>query len=117
MQREIHEAAYRYQREVEAGKRTVVGVNAFSTEESPPKDLLRVNPAVEGAQRARVQALKAGRDNDAVMRALADLRAIVAGTGNLMPAIVAAVKVDATLGEVCGVLREAFGEYHASSLL
>ena len=117
MQREIHEAAYRYQREVEAGKRTVVGVNAFSTEEAPPKDLLRVNPAVEGAQRGKVQALKAGRDSAAVTAALADLRATAAGPNNLMPAIIAAVKVDATLGEVCGVLREIFGEYHASSLL
>jgi methylmalonyl-CoA mutase N-terminal domain/subunit len=117
MQREIHEAAYRYQREVEAGKRTVVGVNAFSTEEAPPKDLLRVNPAVEGSQRGKVQALKAGRDNAAVTAALADLRATAAGSGNLMPAIIAAVKVEATLGEVCGVLREIFGEYHASSLL
>jgi methylmalonyl-CoA mutase N-terminal domain/subunit len=117
MQREIHEAAYRYQREVESGRRTVVGVNAFSTEEAPPKGLLRVNPAVEQAQRGRVQALKAGRDNQAVAKALLELRAAADGSANLMPAIIAAVKVDATLGEVCGVLRESFGEYRASSLL
>jgi methylmalonyl-CoA mutase N-terminal domain/subunit len=117
MQREIHEAAYRYQREVESGRRTVVGVNAFSTEEAPPKGLLRVNPAVEQAQRGRVEALKAGRDNQAVAKALLELRAAADGSANLMPAIIAAVKLDATLGEVCGVLRESFGEYRASSLL
>ncbi len=117
MQREIHESAYRYQREVEAKKRTVVGVNAFATEEAPPKGLLRVDPEVEQAQRSRVGRLKAARDNAAVGDALAALRAVAAGSGNLMPPIIAAVKADATLGEVCGVLRDVFGEYRASSLL
>ncbi len=85
MQREIHESAYRYQREVEAKKRTVVGVNAFATEEAPPKGLLRVTPDVEHAQRRRVAELKASRDGGAVSRAIGDLRAAAQGSANLIP--------------------------------
>jgi methylmalonyl-CoA mutase N-terminal domain/subunit len=64
-----------------------------------------------------VAELKASRDGGAVSRAIGDLRAAAQGSANLMPPIIAAVKANATLGEVCGVLREVFGEYRASSLL
>jgi methylmalonyl-CoA mutase N-terminal domain/subunit len=117
MQREIHEAAYRYQREVEQKRRTVVGVNAFESKESPPKGLMRVNAEVESSQRQRLAEVRAARDAAAVDAALAGLRQAARGDDNLMPMIVSAVRAEATLGEICGVLREVFGEYRAPSLV
>jgi methylmalonyl-CoA mutase N-terminal domain/subunit len=115
VQREIQESAYRYQREVESGRRTVVGVNSFVTEETRPAGLLRVAPEVERAQCERLAALRGRRDGAAVVRALAALKAAAEGEDNLMPPILAAVKAKATLGEICGVLREVFGEYRAAT--
>jgi len=116
MQREIQESAYRYQKAVEEDKEVVVGVNRFAVEEEHPPKLLRVDPVVGQQQAARLAALRARRDNARVRAALADLRAAAQGSENLLPPIVAAVEVYATMGEICGVLREAFGEYRPREL-
>jgi len=116
MQREIQESAYRYQKAVEEGKEVVVGVNRFAVEEKHPPKLLRVDPVVGQQQAARLAALRARRDNARVRAALAELRAAAQGSENLLPPILAAVEVYATMGEVCGVLREEFGEYQPREL-
>jgi methylmalonyl-CoA mutase N-terminal domain/subunit len=117
VQREIQESAYRYQREIEQEERVVVGLNRFQVEEEKPTNLLRVDPAVRVSQIEKLQKLRSERDNSEVEKALGRLSKGAEGTENLMPLIVEAVKVYATLGEICGVLREVFGEYQAASTL
>jgi methylmalonyl-CoA mutase N-terminal domain/subunit len=109
VQREIAESAYRYQREVEANERLVVGVNAFREEEPPAIDVLRVSPEVERKQVARVRAVRRERDATAANRAIARLRRDAEGEANLFPAVLECVKVRATLGEISDALREVFG--------
>ena len=114
IQKEIQDSAYKWQMDVESGARVIVGVNKFQVEEEAPKNLLRVDASVGEKQKAKVEAMKAKRDNAAVQAALADLKkACVDEHENLMPHILAAVKTYATLGEICGVMREVFGEYEA----
>ncbi|MBC7339839.1 MAG: methylmalonyl-CoA mutase family protein [Firmicutes bacterium] len=113
IQKEIHEAAYRYQMEVERKERLVVGVNAFEEAEEPPTGLLEVDPAVAEQQRAALERLRAERDGDACRRALEDLERAAQGTGNLVPPILEAVRARCTLGEICDTLRGVFGEYRA----
>jgi methylmalonyl-CoA mutase N-terminal domain/subunit len=109
-QREIAEASFRYQSEVEAKQRIVVGVNRYELEEESPLKLLRIDPALEGEQIARVQALRARRDSVAVESALARLREDAAHEDrNLMPQIVDAARAYVTMGEMCDALREVWG--------
>jgi methylmalonyl-CoA mutase N-terminal domain/subunit len=111
-QKEIQRSAYRYQQQVESGERTVVGVNRYVTEKTEePEGLLRVDPEVQKEQIESLAAMRSARDRGAGDRALVRLRAAAAGTDNLMPPIVECVRQDATLGEICDVLREVFGEY------
>jgi methylmalonyl-CoA mutase, N-terminal domain len=115
IEEEIQESAYRFQKEVESGERVIVGVNRFQTEEEMPKGLLRVDPAVGKKQVSRLAEIRKSRDSQAVTAALATLRKAAEGSDNLMPPIIDAVKHMGSLGEICGVLREVFGEYtHAS---
>ena len=116
-QRQIQDAAYDYQRTIESGDRVVVGVNKFTQEEPPPTGLLRVDPAVETAQRNKLAADKADRDNDRVKTTLATLKIASRSSDNLMPAIIDCVKCYSTLGEICGVLREEFGEYQPKTVI
>jgi methylmalonyl-CoA mutase N-terminal domain/subunit len=111
IQQEIQDSAYAWQMDVEKGERIIVGLNKFQIKENPPKGLLRVDPAVGERQKQKLVALRAGRDQKAVDSALASLRCAARGTDNLMPPILEAVRAYATLGEICGVLREEFGEY------
>ena len=114
IQKEIQDSAYKWQMDVESGARVIVGVNKFQVEEEAPKNLLKVDASVGEKQKAKVEAMKAKRDNAAVQAALADLKNACADEDeNLMPHILAAVKTYATLGEICGVMREVFGEYEA----
>ena len=114
IQKEIQDSAYKWQMDVESGARVIVGVNKFQVEEEAPKNLLRVDASVGEKQKAKVEAMKAKRDNAAVQAALADLKKACSDENeNLMPHILAAVKTYATLGEICGVMREVFGEYEA----
>ncbi len=118
VQKEIQDAAYRYQREVESGERVIVGVNKFTIEEEPPKDLLKVDPTLRELQMNKLKKVKESRDNEAVRQKLDALRKGAKKEDvNLMPLIVDAVRVYASLGEICNVLREEFGEYQESIVL
>jgi methylmalonyl-CoA mutase N-terminal domain/subunit len=110
-QREIREAAWHYQREIERKERIIVGVNDFVMEEEEPIDLLVIEPAVEKRQIERVRALRAGRSQERWQSALGDLRKAAVGGDNLMPPIIDAVKAYATVGEICQALKDVFGEY------
>jgi methylmalonyl-CoA mutase N-terminal domain/subunit len=110
-QREIAEASYRYQSEVESSGRLVVGVNAHTVEQDEPVPLHRVDPALERQQVERVQAVRARRDTAAAEAALAALRAAATGDVNLMHPIVAAARADVTIGEMCDALRETWGTW------
>ena len=109
-QREIEDAAYTAQKEIEAKKQVVIGVNEFTSAE-PPFDTMRVDPALEGQQVARLKAFRAARDNAAAIGTVSDLKRAAQGTENLLPRIVAAVKARATLGEIANALRDVFGEH------
>ncbi len=117
IQREIHDAAYQFQKSVDETKRIVVGVNKFTVEEEPQFDYLRVNPEAEKEQLAELKKVRTKRDDSQVKKALKVLREAAETDTNLMPPIIDAVKIYATLGEICGVLREIFGEYKAPDIL
>ena len=109
-QREIAEASFRYQSELEAGQRIVVGVNRFGLEEEQEIALLKIEPGLERKQVARVQGLRGRRDSAAVDRRLAALKQAAAQEDvNLMPAIVDAARDYVTMGEMCDALREVWG--------
>ncbi|MBV8080043.1 MAG: methylmalonyl-CoA mutase, partial [Actinobacteria bacterium] len=108
-QREIAEASFRYQGEVERGERIVVGVNRYELEEETPPPLLRIDPDLERRQVERVRDLRAARNAAEVDRALSRLRTDAAGDVNLMPAIVDAARAYVTMGEMCDALREVWG--------
>lgn len=114
IQQEIMDAAYLYQKEIENGERIVVGMNKFQIEEAAPTGLLRVDPSVGEMQKKNLVDLKAKRDNDIVAEKLVTLKIACEGTENVMPIILEAVKAYATLGEICDVMREVFGEYQQS---
>ncbi|MCL6560529.1 MAG: methylmalonyl-CoA mutase family protein [Firmicutes bacterium] len=111
MQKEIQNSAYSYQKEIESEKKVVIGLNMFQMPEERPKGLLRVDPAVAERQIARLNKLKSERDNARVASILNDLRGAAATDQNLMPILIDAVRAYTTLGEICDVLREVFGEY------
>jgi methylmalonyl-CoA mutase N-terminal domain/subunit len=116
VQREIQEAAYAWQKKVEAKEQVVVGVNAYRAED-PPVTVMRVDPALEERQVASLKAFRARRSGAAARRALDEVRAAAKGKDNLMVPILAAVKAEATLGEVSDALREVFGEYRETVVL
>jgi len=111
MQKEIHQSAYKYQKQVESGEKVVIGVNKFQMETPPPEGLLKVDPEVGKRQKAKLDKLRAERDNAKVEAVLGDIRKAAHSKDNLLPYFIEAVKAYATLGEICGVLREEFGEY------
>ena len=111
IQREIQESAYCYQRAVEQGEQIVVGVNEFVVQEKTTLRLLRVDPAVQEQQIERLQALRERRGSERVQSLLTRLRETAQGEENLLPVILECVDAYATLGEICEVLREVFGEY------
>ncbi|MEA2579752.1 MAG: methylmalonyl-CoA mutase, N-terminal domain [Actinomycetota bacterium] len=110
-QSEIHEAAFRIQQAIESEDRIVVGVNRFVDTEDKAVALMQVSAADTDKQIERVRALRASRDDTAVTTALAEVRTVAVGTGNLLPSMKEALRVRATLGELSDVLREVFGEY------
>jgi len=115
VQSQIDEAAYRYQCEIESGKRKIVGVNCHVEDKPSGVPLFRPDPAVESAQVERVRALRRSRDQPAVDTALAQLGLAATGPTNLMPLIMDAVRAYATVGEICQVLRREWGIYDGSS--
>ncbi len=117
MQREITESAYRFQKEVEAEKRIVVGVNDFQVEEDAPIKLLRVDPAIEKKLVEQLKEIKQKRNKAKVDEALNRLRSAADSEDTaLMPLVLDAVKEYASLGEICDTLREVFGEYRPPSI-
>jgi methylmalonyl-CoA mutase N-terminal domain/subunit len=111
-QREIADASFRYQHEVEQKQRIIVGVNRYELEDEPEVEILRIDPALEGKQIERVQALRGRRDSAAVEAALARLKQAAARDGdNLMPPLVDAAKAYVTLGEMCDALRGVWGTW------
>jgi methylmalonyl-CoA mutase, N-terminal domain len=117
MQREIHNAAFVYQREVEARERIVVGVNSFTSGYEPPAEILKVNPAIEENQRSRVTRVRAERSQQAAQQSLARVEQAARDGSNLMPPIIDAVNAKATLGEIADSMRKVFGEYRPANEL
>jgi len=113
-QREIAEASFAYQREVDERKRIVVGVNDFVQEDEEPTTILRIDPALERKQVDRLAATRARRDGAVVEAALAELKRAAAGEANLMPPILAAARARATEGEMIAAMQEVFGTYTES---
>ena len=111
IQREIQDSAYRYQRAVEQGEQIVVGVNEFVVQEETTLRRLKVDLAAQKQQIERLQALRERRDGEKVQSLLTRLRETAQGQENLLPIILECVEAYVTLGEICGVLREVFGEY------
>ena len=114
-QREIHEAAYRYQRQIDDGERFIVGVNAFNDKTPLSIPLLEMDPQGYQRQADRLNELRRSRDNGAVGQALDQLRIACNGTKNTMPAILDAVRTYATLGEIINVMKKVFGTYEEPS--
>jgi len=115
VQRVISDDAYRQQQDFESGKLVRVGVNKFVAEKKEQHAMkpYKVDPADEQEQAEALKALRAGRENGRVQAALDGLRKVAATDQNIMPAVVAAVEVYATMGEICGALKDVFGEYRA----
>lgn len=111
IQREIADASYRFQREVDDGKRGIVGVNVYAQPEPLEIPILAMDPAGEQRHLARLERVRRERDNTRVEQALASLRSAAAGQANLMEPVLECVRAYATLGETCDVLREVFGVY------
>jgi methylmalonyl-CoA mutase N-terminal domain/subunit len=116
-QREIQQSAYQYQQEIETHSRIVVGMNAYTLEDEPVPPLLRIDPDLERQQVARVQALRAQRNNAQVKAVLQRLEYAARGSENLMPLLIEAVECYATLGEIADTLRTVFGEHQEQIVL
>ena len=117
IQQEIMDAAYKYQKDIEEGNKVIVGLNKYQVKEEPPKGLLRVDPAVEEMQKKNIAQLKEKRDNARVKETLGALAAACRSDANVMPLILDAVRAYATLGEICNVMRDVFGEYKQSIII
>lgn len=112
-QQEIQEAAFVHQAAIESGERVVVGVNMYATENYPPIPTMKVDPRVEDEQKERLKKVKAGRDRNKWRQSLERLENASRGRDNIMPPVLDAVRADASVGEICDVWREVFGEYIA----
>ena len=117
IQREIAASAYSYQRAVDSGEQVIVGVNRFTTDDEPSPELLEVGVEVEKRQIARLGRLKQERDNQKVGEVLDRVRDTARSDGDIMPALIDAVKSYATVGEISDALRDVFGEYRETSIL
>jgi len=111
IQKEIQDSAYRFQKEIETGERVYVGINKYTMEEPEPTNLLKVDMKVGEIEAAKLKKLRAERDQAKWKAALDRLREVSQSDENVMPAVIDAVKARATIGEICDVWREIFGEY------
>jgi methylmalonyl-CoA mutase N-terminal domain/subunit len=112
-QQQIQESAYRYQRRVESGERVIVGVNRFTETSQREVEIMRIGAELEAAQIERLARVRASRSATEVTRTIDAVRRGAEGTDNLLPLLRDALDVHATVGEVCGALRDVFGVYHA----
>jgi methylmalonyl-CoA mutase N-terminal domain/subunit len=117
-QNEIQQSAYRYQRDIEAKRRKIVGVNSFEIDEDAEKagerETLKVSPELEAEQKKRLEAFRSSRDSAAAKKAVEGLAKAAGSKENLFPFVSEAVKAGATTGEICDALRGVFGEYHGA---
>jgi methylmalonyl-CoA mutase N-terminal domain/subunit len=111
MQKEIAQAAYKYQSDIQSGEKIIVGVNKFEVEEKPLGNILTIDDSIRQVQIDKINVLKANRNNDKVKSILKQLEADARGSANLMPSILLACEEYATLGEIADVMRGVFGEY------
>ncbi len=116
-QREIHNAAYAYQKAIEQRKQIIVGVNEFVQSDEQPPDVLKIDPALEERQRAKVAKVRAERSEEATQKALSAVTQAAKDGTNVMPHVLGAVRTYATIGEVSDAMREVFGEYQPSVTL
>jgi methylmalonyl-CoA mutase N-terminal domain/subunit len=116
-QQEIADASFRFQQEVDSGKRKIVGVNAYENDDPVQIPILEMDPQGYDRQVARLERLRKERDHDAVQRALDSLRAAARGTDNLMPCILDAARAYATLQEIMDVMRQEFGLYQEKHVI
>ncbi len=117
MQREIQEAAYKVQRAIESGDEIVVGVNDFQVDEVIELESLKVDPKVEENQKTRLSELRKRRDNEKVVNLLGQLETAAKGDSPLMPLFIECAENDITLGEICGVLRQVWGQYRPPTFI
>jgi len=115
-QREIADAAFEFERKLEAGERIVVGVNEYREGDDTPVPTLRIGPEMEAAQVHKLSALRARRDGSSVQSRLEELKTAARGRENLMPSLIACVKAYVTEGEIMGALKEVFGVYREQSI-
>jgi methylmalonyl-CoA mutase N-terminal domain/subunit len=111
IQKEIQNSAYRFQKEIESNERAYVGINRYTMEEPPPENLLRIDMSVGEKESAKLKTLRAERDAATWQKALDHLRTTTEAGENVMPAVIEAVKAKATVGEICDVWRDIFGQY------
>jgi methylmalonyl-CoA mutase N-terminal domain/subunit len=111
IQGEIQNAAFEFQKEIESGQRTIVGVNRFRMDEHDKAPVFRIDPANERAQVESLQKMRACRDAEKWQQSLVQLESAARSTENLMPRILAAAEAHATVGEISDALRRVFGEY------
>jgi len=117
LQREIQNAAYLYQREIETKERIIVGINQFTSGHEPPTDILKVNPELEDKQKRSVARVRAERDSAKAAQALKQVKTAARDGSNVMPTIVDAVRSWCTLGEIADAMRRVFGEYQPVNTL
>jgi methylmalonyl-CoA mutase N-terminal domain/subunit len=117
MQSEIQEAAYEFQIKMEKGEEVIVGVNQFISNEEITLEALKINPQIENEQHKNLATLRANRDNDKVAELLSHVERAARGSENLIPLFIACTENSVTLGEICKVLRNVWGEYQAPSFL
>jgi methylmalonyl-CoA mutase N-terminal domain/subunit len=115
-QREIADASYKYQKEVERNERIIVGVNKYKPETETTPDILKIDESVGDEQIKKLQEVKENRDNEAVEEKLGKLKEAAQGDENLMPYIIEAVREYASVGEIVGTLKEVFGTYREDSI-
>jgi methylmalonyl-CoA mutase N-terminal domain/subunit len=111
IQKEIQQSAYRFQKEIESRERVYVGINKYTMKEPPPANLLKVDMKVGETEARKLREIRAQRDQARWKKALEHLRKVSLTNENVMPAVIEAVKADATIGEICNVWREIYGEY------
>ena len=117
VQKQIQDSAFRAGREIDDGTRRIVGVNCFQMENEVEPEILQINPETEACQVASLEAIRKARDNDAVAAALAAVKDAAVSGANLFPPVLQAVSAYASLGEICNVMRDVFGEYREEVVL
>jgi methylmalonyl-CoA mutase N-terminal domain/subunit len=111
IQKEIQQSSYRFQKEIENNERVYVGINKYTMEDTPPANLLKVDMKVGQAEAEKLRKMRAARDAKRWKKALENLRNVSENNENVMPAVIEAVKAEATIGEICDVWRGIYGEY------